>query len=209
MNAYADKSDLQLVALISKANEQAFAELVHRHTDRFFALAYRTLGNQGDAEDVVLASFLKLWQRPHLWDPQKSKYTTWFYRVIINACHDLQRKYARQHSLESSLAEQTIINIDSEEALIEKRQTQHWRSQCLESGIIALPASQRDALNLVVYCEIAQKEASEIMGIKLKALESLLHRAKKNLAKYVEQKVNDRTASSSTLKEPIKRGAIK
>jgi len=199
VNAYANKSDPQLVAFIRQGDEQAFAELVHRHTDRFFALAFRTLGNQGDAEDVVQASFLKFWQRPHLWNPEKSKYTTWFYRVTINACHDLQRKSVRQQSLESSLVDQGLAAVDSEEVLIEEQQVEHWRQACVESGIRSLPTSQRDAINLVVYGEIAQKDAAEILAISIKALESLLHRAKKNLAKHVQQKLEEQTSTAKYL----------
>ena len=198
MTAYANKSDLELADFIVQGNDQAFSELVSRHTDRFFALAYRTLQNQGDAEDVVQTAFIKFWQRPQLWNSDKSKFTTWFYRVIINSCHDLYRRGLKQKSLENSLAHEYIASVESEELCIEKRQAERWRKNCIESGIRSLPAAQRDALNLVVYCEVAQKEAAEILGIKLKALESLLHRAKKNLVKHVDEQA----LSSSTKQQP-------
>ncbi len=201
MSAYSNKSDSELANLIVQGNESAFAELVIRHTDRFFLLAYRTLHNQSDAEDVVQSAFIKFWQQPRLWNADKSKFTTWFYRVIINACHDVQRKSAKQRSLEYSLTDQSDVFVGSEESGFDQRQSDAWRKQCVESAFRSLPASQRDALNLVVYCEIAQKEAADILGIKLKALESTLHRAKKNLASYVQQKITD-TGAKSSLLEP-------
>lgn len=187
MSAYANKSDAELVRFISDGNELAFAELVARHTDRFFALAFRTLRSQGDAEDVLQTAFIKFWQRPHLWRPDQAKFTTWFYRVIINACHDLQRQSSRQMLLQTSFAEQLSVCVDSELTDMENRQTADKRRATVEAGIRALPASQQDALNLVVYSEIAQREAAEILGVSLKALESTLHRAKKNLHDYVEK----------------------
>ena len=48
-------------------------------------------------------------------------------------------------------------------------------------------AAQRDAINLVVYCELPQKQAASIMGVSLKALESLLVRAKRALVNNVGQ----------------------
>jgi len=201
VSAYANKSDLELACFTAQGNDLAFAELVGRHTDRFFALAYRTLQHRGDAEDVVQAAFIKFWQRPHLWNVGKSKFTTWFYRVIINACHDLQRRRVNQKSLEYSLVERSDSAVESEEFGVEKRESETWRRACIESGIRGLPLSQRDALNLVVYCEISQKEAAQILGIKLKALESLLYRAKKNLAKHVDQKQSQERAEFSPLTE--------
>lgn len=207
MTAYAKKSDLELAAFIVQGNDQAFSELVSRHTDRFFALAYRTLQNQGDAEDVVQAAFIKFWQRPQLWNSDKSKFTTWFYRVIINACHDLRRRGVKQKSLEVTLAQETISSVSSEEQGIEKRQAERWRKNCIESGIRSLPAAQRDALNLVVYCEVAQKEAAEILGIKLKALESVLYRAKRNLIEHVEKASTERSATLAPLNQQLEKVA--
>ena len=189
MSETAIKSDLELAELVRQGCHLAFGELVTRHTDRFFALAYRTLQNQRDAEDVVQAAFIKFWQRPELWNAEQSKFTTWFYRVIVNACHDLHRKAATQRSFESTLAEGPSLFVASEEVGMAIRQSDEWRKQCVESGIQILPIAQRDALNLVIYCEIAQKDAADILGITLKALESTLFRAKKNLSKYVQDQM--------------------
>ncbi|MFT6099627.1 MAG: RNA polymerase sigma-70 factor (ECF subfamily) [Arenicella sp.] len=197
VSAYANKSDSELVSFIGDGNDLAFAELVSRHTDRFFALAFRTLRSQGDAEDIVQAAFIKFWQRPHLCNPDKAKFTTWFYRVVINACHDLQRQTSRQSLLQASFAEQSNVCVDSELTSIEHRQTADWRRKTVEAGIRALPASQQDSLNLVVYSEISQREAAEILGVSLKALESTLHRAKKNLHNYVEKMALSKSNPSS------------
>jgi RNA polymerase sigma-70 factor (ECF subfamily) len=199
MSAYANNSDAELVRFIGDGNDLAFAALVSRHTDRFFALAFRTLRSQGDAEDVVQAAFIKFWQRPHLCNVDKAKFTTWFYRVIINACRDLQRQASRQTLLQASFAEQANAFVDSELTSIENRQTANRRRETVEAGIRALPASQQEALNLVIYSEIAQKEAAEILGISLKALESTLHRAKKSLRSYVaEMALSESSPSSKT-----------
>ncbi len=185
MSAYQEKSDLQLAEFIASGNHAAFAELVTRHTDKFFALAFRTLQHQGDAEDVVQNAFLKFWQRPQLWQADKAKFTTWFYRVIINACHDSRRRGSRETSAEPEVFERVLPICLSEETLADEKQTRVWRQSCVESGIRALPISQRDALNLVVYNEVPQRQAAEILGVSVKALESLLVRAKRNLTDHI------------------------
>jgi RNA polymerase sigma-70 factor (ECF subfamily) len=186
MTSYDDKSDTELVEFIVNGNHAAFSQLVVRHTDKFFALAYRTLQNQAAAEDVVQMAFIKFWQRPQMWAVEKSKFTTWFYRVIINACHDHQRRFVREMSAEPADFESALPSSPSVERQIDAEQSRCWRQSCLESGIRKLPNSQRDALNLIVYSELPQKQAAEILGISLKALESLLVRAKKNLRKHIE-----------------------
>ena len=53
-----DKNDQELLALIQDGSHQAFAELVGRHTGRFYRLAYRYVQNRETAEDLVQDAFL-------------------------------------------------------------------------------------------------------------------------------------------------------
>lgn len=184
---YTQLSDGDLMPMVVAGNHDAFAELVKRHTQQFFALAFRSLQHQGDAEDVVQNAFIKLWQNPRLWNPEKSKFTTWFYRVIVNACHDYRRKHKRLLGVDDNILEAASEPVTSEQNLLERQQQLNWQQQCLEVAINQLPTSQSDALNLVVYSELPQKQAAEIMGISLKALESLLVRAKRSINKMVNE----------------------
>jgi len=184
---YKKLSDVELVALIVKGDHDAFAEIVAKHTDRFLTLAFRTLHNKDDAEDVVQAAFIKLWQKPQSWNSDKSQFTTWFYRVIINACHDYYRKQKRNIDIDEQVFDRILEPIDSEQITLEQHQFDCQRKRLLEIAISKLPASQKDALNLVVYSELPQKQAAEIMNISLKALESLLVRAKRSMAKTVAE----------------------
>lgn len=181
--AYSEMDDTSLVALIVRGNHDAFAALVTRHTDRFLKLAVRTLGNRADAEDTVQSVFLKFWQRPDRWQAGKSQFTTWFYRVVLNACHD-QLRYKGADVIEFSHAIESSWAPDAVE-LLQSSQMQRRKQQQVYKAMQRLKPLQRDALNLVFYCEIPQKEAASILGISIKALESQLHRAKKRLAELL------------------------
>jgi len=85
--------DVSLICQIQNGSHEAFAALVCRHSNRFYRIAYRLVSNKDDAEDIVQEAFLKLWGRPKLWDPNKrAKFTTWFYKVIVNQCFDHNKK---------------------------------------------------------------------------------------------------------------------
>ncbi len=89
----AHKDDHELLSLIKNGSRLAFAELVQRHSDRFYRLAYRYVQSRETAEDVVQDAFLKLWENPGRWQPERaSKFTTWFYRIIVNLCLDWQKR---------------------------------------------------------------------------------------------------------------------
>ena len=186
------------MVLVKKANHDAFAEIVARHTDRFLALAYRTLHNRDDAEDIVQASFIKVWQKPESWDGKKSQFTTWFYRVVVNACHDYRRKHKRIVDVDDQIFDVIIDPQESEQENLEFQEYGAWQKKCVEVAISKLPASQKDAINLVVYSELPQKKVAEIMNISLKALESLLVRGKRSMAKTVNE-LNQKADSKNTM----------
>src|SRR5215813_6355348 len=90
---WAEKEDGDLLALIQTGSHHAFGVLVRRHTERFYRLAYRYVQNREAAEDIVQDAFLKLWEAPGRWQPERnSKFTTWFYRIVVNLCLDWQKK---------------------------------------------------------------------------------------------------------------------
>jgi RNA polymerase sigma-70 factor (ECF subfamily) len=172
---WADKEDHELLALIQDGNGQAFAVLVERHTQRFYRLAYRYLQSKEAAEDVVQDAFIKLWENPSLWQSQRSsKFATWFYRIVVNLCLDLcKRKKPVPLEDESSL-------IDEREP-VDEIMIQLQEQQALEKEIAALPERQRTALNLCFDEGLSNQEAADVMGLNLKALQSLIMRAKTTL----------------------------
>lgn len=176
LNSSDDLTDEALMIRVNTGDHEAFSYLVHRHTQRFYACAYRICHNAEMSEDVVQDAFLKLWQRPETWDAGKGvKFTTWFYRVVNNQAIDAMRKVkfgpgdeAFQFLADDNADQHQDLEKFEEGARVEK-------------AISQLPDRQKLALNLCFYEELSNKEAADIMQVGVKALESLLMRAKANL----------------------------
>jgi RNA polymerase sigma-70 factor (ECF subfamily) len=169
---WAEKDDQELLGSIQDGNHSAFAELVGRHTERFYRLAYRYVQSKETAEDIVQEAFLKLWEDPGRWQPARNtKFSTWFYRVVVNLCLDMQKK-------------KRPVELDEDMPLLDEREAadeamiRAEQERILEKEIGALPERQRTALNLCFDAGLSNQEAAEVMGINLKALQSLIMRAK-------------------------------
>lgn len=170
-----EKDDHELLALVQDSSHPAFAELVKRHTERFYRLAFRYLQNKEAAEDVVQDAFLKLWEDPGKWRADRNaKFTTWFYRVVVNLCLDWQKR-------------KRPVELNEEMPLIDDRETadqamlRSEEQRVLEKEIAALPERQRTALNLCFDEGLSNQDAADAMGVNLKALQSLIMRAKTTL----------------------------
>jgi RNA polymerase sigma-70 factor (ECF subfamily) len=173
--AWPEKDDHELLALVQDGSHPAFAELVKRHTERFYRLAFRYLQNKEAAEDVVQDAFLKLWEDPGKWQADRNaKFTTWFYRVVVNLCLDWQKR-------------KRPVELNEEMPLVDDRETadqamlRSEEQRALEKEIAALPERQRTALNLCFDEGLSNQDAADAMGVNLKALQSLIMRAKTNL----------------------------
>lgn len=168
--------DEELMVRIKNADHEAFSSLVRRHMQRYYALAFRMCGDQNIAEDIVQEAFLKLWRKPDSWKPNKgAKFTTWFYRVVVNMAHDFSRKKKAEYGTDN--LDLYADNADAQDVKMQQGQEQ----DALEHAISLLPERQRAALNLCFYEGVSNKDAAEILGVGVKALESLLMRAKASL----------------------------
>lgn len=169
-------ADELLMKRIASGDAAAFSTLVNRHARRFFGAAYRVALNKEDAEDIVQEAFCKIWSGKAQWkDERGAKFTTWFYRIVCNQAIDHMAKKGRGYGGE--LDENTPSgDANAEEELLSSRRTQD-----IHAALAELPERQRTAITLFYNEELSQKEAAEVMGITVKAVESLLGRAKQAL----------------------------
>jgi RNA polymerase sigma-70 factor (ECF subfamily) len=169
-------TDESLMERVKRGDHQAFAVLVRRCSQMFYAAAYRMCGDAQEAEDIVQEAFLKLWRSPHAFDGKRgAKFSTWFYRVVTNMAIDQVRKRKWQGGAE------LLERLTDGAAAVDHVMVEQERHSSLEKAIQNLPHRQRAALNLCVYEELSNKEAAEVLGVGVKALESLLMRAKAKL----------------------------
>ena len=84
-------SDAAQVALVLGGDPDAFRVLVERHSRRLFRLAYRMMGNEHDAEEVVQDAFLRAYRRLDQFE-SRANFGTWLYRICANCALDQRRK---------------------------------------------------------------------------------------------------------------------
>ncbi len=169
-------TDEALIALIADGDAGAFTALVRRHSERYHALAMRMLRDRHRAEDVLQICFARLWQRPDRFRADAGKFTSWFYRVVSNACLDELRKRPL-----SPLPEGYDPVDDSPSALDER--VAEDKRRMVAAAMAMLNNRQKLAVTLCYFDDLKVGEAAEIMGLKMKAMESLLVRARRQMHK--------------------------
>ena len=95
-----DDPDAPLVARAQKGDRWAFEQLVDRHQHRLFTLAARLLGSREDAADAVQEALIRAWLGLPSFR-RGARFSTWLYRICVNAAHD-QRLKRRATPLEDA-----------------------------------------------------------------------------------------------------------
>lgn len=159
--------------------QHAFSILMARHLDKVRALAWRTLQSHADTDEVAQEVFLKIWHKPDRFKPGKAKFSTWLFRVTLNACIDRQRK-TKTVPIEPF---ETVLRDEKptpEQALSKDQQNQQ-RGERVNNALQNLPDRQRQAIILSHFEGISNIEAAQILDTSVEAVESLLGRARRSL----------------------------
>ena len=172
--ATGDGSDRALMTRVAAGDPEAFTQLVTLHTPMVHAIACRMLGDAAEAEDVVQETFVKLWVNARGWTPTGGGLGGWLRRISTNACLDRVRRgrFVSDGALPERADEAPAADmvIDAER-----------RRAAVAASIQALPDRQRAAIVLTYYEGVSNAEAASILGVGVKALESLLVRARQAL----------------------------
>ena len=178
------ESDEELIRLVAAGDEGAFARLVERYQRAVFSTIRRYLGDSTGVEDLVQDVFASVWQNARRFEG-RSKFSTWLYRIVVNRC----LKHRRKHRI----AVESLDDVSEEAPVPESltvefgpRLEQDRKSRIVNQAISELPERQRLALILTRFEGKSYLEAGEIMGVSLSAIESLVLRARENLAKRLE-----------------------
>ena len=152
-----DTPDEQLALAAARGDRAAFAALVTRHYDRIFGLCWRLTGTRTEAEDLTQEICASLPARLDGWRGE-ARFTTWLYRVIVNAAHDARRRSVTRSRAADGWGDWELARHD---AMAQERAAQDWLAQAMT----CLSPELRDTVALVLGEEMTQAEAAHVLGL--------------------------------------------
>ena len=161
-----------------KTRHRAFSEIVNQYSESLYWKIRRIVLTHDDANDVLQNVFVKAWV--NLDDFQnKSKFSTWLYRIAINESLDFVRK---QKSI-SSLSSDENMSVASRLMADDYFDGDETQAQ-LQEAIAKLPDVQRTVFNLRYYDEMKYSEMSKVLGTSEGALKASYHLAVKKITEF-------------------------
>jgi RNA polymerase sigma-70 factor (ECF subfamily) len=177
--AYGNAPDATLVSWSASGDRRAFDEIVTRHGPFALRVAARLIPDRRAAEDVVQEAMVRAWSQSSQFDPERARFTTWLYRIVVNLCIDQQRRVQPQPLPEDFDPVDPALGAAE---LVEVRE----RDATLARELRNLPARQRAAMTLVYDEGLSGVEAARVLGLSAKAVERLLARARAYLREVLQ-----------------------
>lgn len=152
-----DTPDETLASAAAAGDRVAFATLLSRHYDRVFGLACRLTGNRAEAEDLTQDICAALPAKLRGWRGE-ARFSTWLYRVTVNATHDMRRRQATRTKAASGWGDWELARQDE---IVVEREARDW----LATAMARLSPELRDTVALVLGEELTQAEAAVVLGL--------------------------------------------
>jgi RNA polymerase sigma-70 factor, ECF subfamily len=185
-------SDEDLCRRIAQQDAGAFELLVERYQERAYRIAWSVVRDREDAKDCSQEAFIRLHESAGSFAGQ-AKFSTWFYRILVNCCLDHQRKrrgWRRLVGWGGSKDDERDAGdpverlaapfIDPTDAMV----TGHRMSRLWEA-VEDLSPQQRTAVLLQCREELSTKEIAVVLNVSEATVRVHLHRAYSALKRRV------------------------
>ena len=166
-----DTDDTDLINRAVRGDSRAFEDLVNNYYEVMFKMAFKWCGNRRDAEDITQEACIKLARGISSFKGD-SKFTSWLYRLTINAAKDWYKSQNRHPEGDEFL--ETLKAPDS------KQEEKLYAAQVWEE-VYQLPEAEKEAILLVVGQGLSHKEVAKMSGVKESTISWRVHEARKKL----------------------------
>ncbi|ELX8650904.1 RNA polymerase sigma factor [Vibrio vulnificus] len=165
---------------VKDKDKQAFAVVFQHFAPKLKQFAFKHVGNEQVAMEMVQETMTTVWHKAHLFDAEKSALSTWVYTIIRNLCFDLLRKQRGKdlHIHADDIWPSDYYPLD----LVERYSPeQDMLKEQVMRFLDCLPKAQRDVLQAVYIEDLPHQRVAEMFDIPLGTVKSRLRLAVEKL----------------------------
>jgi len=188
--------DVRVMLRVRDDDPRAFEELVDRYQHRLLSVLRHLCGNPEEAEDLAQEVFLRVYRSRKEYHPQ-AKFSTWMFTIANNLAANAFRRRQRKPTVNLDVHESGPLGPRPQETLVydrapapEHQLDHHELSLVIQKALEQLNDRQRMAVVLNKFEDMSYQEIAEVMGMTVKAIKSLLSRARTQLRDLLKNYVN-------------------
>ncbi len=179
-----DAADRDLVAAALAGDRCALESLIGRHQAWIYNIAFRMVSKHQDAEDVTQEILVKILTKLDRYDPERSAFRTWLYRIVANHVINMKTRgyeaaitgFDTFYAFVTEVPDQTPDATPETDLVVEDLTT-----GCVMATLLCLDRKQRVAFILAIAFGATDAVGSEILGVSKDAFRKTLSRARARL----------------------------
>jgi RNA polymerase sigma-70 factor, ECF subfamily len=157
-----DLADEEVMQLVQRGDPRAFELLYDRHGGVAYSLAYRIVGKQAAAEDVVQEALLSIWRSRLRYDQTRGSVRTWILGIVHNRAIDGLRRASvhdrRREPLE--IVEERVEAPERTDVEVARRE----EARSVRGALETLPTEQRQTIELAYFGGFTQSQIADLTG---------------------------------------------
>jgi len=173
------RSDEELLGRVGD-DADALEELYRRYVGKTVVFAIRHCATPEQVHDLVAATWIEVIAASSRYDPSRGRAVPWILGVMANLANNERRRRSREREALRRLAGRRVLGADDVTRLEEAIDASRLKGPLLRE-IEAMPARERQAIELVAFGEVGQEEAAKALGIAPATFRMRLARARRRL----------------------------
>jgi len=172
--------EYDLVAEAQSGNEDAFAELVRRHSGKVYSVSLRMLKNREDAEDNLQNSLLKAYHNLRRFEGQ-SQFSTWLFRITVNeALMKMRRRQSERRSVafDGIASEGERVDYEEIEDARQDHEKKYISKELARKALLGLNPALKKTFVLHKAAGWTNRELADALGITVETVKSRVFRAR-------------------------------
>lgn len=162
--------DLTLLERYERGDDDAFTELIARYREPLYRVAYRMVGHQEDALELVQQTFVRFFTQRRFFR-REAKLSTWLYQILINGCRNLLRDRGGKRMVDiDEIKDRLGDSTTPLDPLLHRGE-----ADAVQRAIESLPDRQRATVILRIYEERSFEEIAQILKVSIGTAKSNYH----------------------------------
>lgn len=188
-------SDEDLMELFQAGNESAYNMLFERYKKRIFHFLYRYTHNEGDSEDLLQETFMRVYRSKHSYN-RIAKFSTWLYTIALNLAKTHHKKRTRMemvsfHTDEGQQSFEVTDMLDDRDLEPDRMYQKRTVVRYIEKALQRISTDFREVLVLRDIQGLSYEEISEVTGFPMGTVKSKLNRGRVQLQQLLRRMTVD------------------
>lgn len=178
------RDDIFYISEVLRGNTASYSQLIDRHKDKVFNLAFRICSNREEAEEIAQDAFLKAYRS--LKDFKgKSSFSTWLYRIAYNTAISLVRSKRKGILSIDDLPAGIVDSFDYSDS--GEDEGADYRNYVVNFSLQRISEEERGLITLYYFYDLDHEEISKITGISRSNIKVKMLRARRKIAEIIRK----------------------